>query len=70
MNTAGKKNFTYIQCQTCGEIYQIPCGISIEETFIAVNCPECGVTIGLNLGDEQDDIYLYMNPNVDNRYFV
>lgn len=69
MSLESKKKFTLIQCQTCGEIYQIPCTIPIDQTFIAVNCPECGVTTGLNLGYEKDDIYLYMNPNVDARYF-
>lgn len=70
MNTEKQKNFTYIQCQTCGEIFRIPCAIPIDETFIAVICSECGVTTGLNLGCEEDDIYLYMNPNVDSRYFI
>lgn len=70
MSAESKKNFTYIQCQTCGEVYRIPCLVPIDETFIATNCPECGVTTGLNLGCDEDEIYLYMNPNVDSRFFI
>lgn len=70
MSTERKKGYTWIQCQTCGKIYQISRSVPIDETFIAINCSECGITAGLNLGDEKDDIYLYMNPNVDNRVFI
>lgn len=69
MSLESKKKFTWIQCQTCGEIYQIPCTVPIDQIFIAVNCPECGVTTGLNLGCDEDDIYLYMNTNTDLRYY-
>lgn len=69
MNTCGKENFTWIQCQTCGKIHQSPYTVPIDETFIVVNCPECGVTTGLNLGCDENDIYLYMNINADYRYY-
>lgn len=70
MYMEGKKDFTWIQCQNCGKIYRVSRIIPINELFIITNCSECGITTGLNLGSEEDDIYLYMNPNVDSRLFV
>lgn len=53
----------------CGQVYQVKRQISIEELYVAADCPVCGVTTGLNLGDTEDDIYLYMCENVDPRYY-
>ena len=68
MDSGGKK-ITYIQCQTCGEIYRIPWAIGIDELYAEANCPNCGITIGLNLGDKEEDLYLYWNENFDYRYY-
>jgi len=65
MSTEWKRESCYIQCQTCGVIYITPHDIPIDETFVKANCPNCGITTGLNLGEDQEDIYLYMNPNMD-----
>ena len=65
MSTEWKRKTCWIQCQECGTVYIIPRKIPIEKIFVKTNCPHCGVTTGLNLGDSEDDIYLYMNPNVD-----
>lgn len=32
-------------------------------------CPRCEGRVGLNCGDKEQDIYLYMNINLDNRYY-
>ena len=69
MSTELKRKTCYIQCQDCGTIYTTPRKIPIEETFIRANCPNCGMTTGLNLGDNEDDIYLYMNINMDKRIY-
>lgn len=69
MSTDGKKIKTFIQCQTCGRIYRIPQAIPIEKLYVLTNCPDCGVTTGLNLGDNKEDVYLYMNNNLDSRYY-
>ena len=69
MNTERKKNIIWVQCQDCGEIYQVQRMFPTNELFVVAKCPACGSKTGLNLGDKEEDIYLYMNPNVDYRYF-
>lgn len=65
---AREKECTWVQCQMCGHIYQIQRKVSIESFIIESVCPECGGDIGLNCGDK-DDIYYFMNPNMDERYY-
>ena len=69
MSTDGKKKHTWIQCQECGRIYQISRQFSDDELYAVAYCSECESRIGLNLGCDENDIYLYMNPNLDRRYF-
>ena len=69
MSTEWKRKSCHVQCQTCGMIYIVPRKIPVEEMFVKANCPNCGVTIGLNLGEDQDDVYLYMNINLDSRMY-
>ena len=69
MKSEGKQS-TLVQCQSCGEIYQIANKISIEKSIIQSVCPMCGTCVGLNCGDKEEDIYMYMNPNVDKRYYI
>lgn len=64
-----RKKITYIQCQTCGEIYKITRKVEIDKLYVAANCPNCGVTTGLNLGDKKEDLYFYLNENFDYRYY-
>lgn len=59
----------YVQCQSCGRIYQIARKLSIEISIVNCRCPRCGSYDGLNCGNIKEDIYIYMNPNVDERYF-
>ena len=66
---AREKESTWVQCQSCGHIYQIQRKISIEESMIESVCPKCRGNVGLNCGDAQEDIYYFMNPNVDERYY-
>lgn len=69
MSTDWKRKRCHIQCQTCGIIYTVQHKIPIEEMYIKGNCPNCGVTTGLNLGENEDDIYVFMNENLDPRYY-
>lgn len=68
MKSNGKES-TWIQCQSCGNIYQIANKISIEKSIVNSMCPRCEGRVGLNCGDKEQDIYLYMNINLDNRYY-
>ena len=65
----GRQDRTWIQCQRCGHIYQTNKKISIEKSIVKSVCPECGGHVGLNCGDKEEDIYVYMNPNLDRRYY-
>lgn len=69
MNMDWKRKRCHIQCQTCGIIYTVPRKIPIEEMYIKENCPNCGVVTGLNLGENEDDVYDLYNPNLDLRYY-
>ena len=69
MKSEGKQS-TWVQCQSCGNIYQIADKVSIEKSIIQSECPRCGENIGLNCGDKEEDIYIYMNPNLDERYYI
>lgn len=69
MKSKGKQS-TFVQCQSCGNIYQIADKVSIEKSIIQSVCPRCGENIGLNCGDNEEDIYIYMNTNLDERYYI
>lgn len=69
MSTDGKKKQTWIQCSECGRIYQIQRQFSEDELYVVAYCDECENRIGLNLGCDENDIYLYMNSNLDRRLF-
>ena len=66
---AKEKERTWIQCQNCGHIHiiykKIPISVSIVKTY----CPRCGEYSGLNCGSNEDDLYYFMNPNVDEKYY-
>ena len=63
------KESTFIQCQDCGALYEVIYEISIEKSIVKMECPECGGHIGLNCGNNRDDIALYINSYVDPRYY-
>lgn len=63
------KECTWIQCQSCGYIYRINKKVSIEKSIINSVCPECEYNIGLNCGDNKDDIYYFYDQTLDERYY-
>ena len=69
MSSEREKKVTYIQCQTCGEIYKISYSVRIDELYVQTHCPNCGLATGLNLGDKEEDLYFYLNENFDYRYY-
>ena len=60
---------TYVQCQHCGEVYKIPQKLSAETLIVKAECPTCNGTLALNCGEEYDDIYLYYNNALDERFY-
>lgn len=65
----GDKEGTWIQCQECGHIYWIDREVPVDILYIASYCPRCDGTKGLNCGNDADEIYLYMNENMDPRFY-
>lgn len=68
MITGGKKT-TYIQCQECGQIYEVPYEVEIDKLYVIADCPDCGIAKGLNLGNEKEDQYYFYNVNLDPRCY-
>lgn len=68
----GSDNKQYIQCTRCGIISELDKynkRIPIEQTYLCSYCNECQrVSKHINLGDIKDDIYLYADINIDQRY--
>ena len=69
MDTDGRKQTTWVQCQMCGEIYQIPYEVDIDKLYVMSYCPNCGITKGINLGDKEEDKYYFYNVVLDNKYY-
>ena len=59
----------YVQCQHCGKIYQVNYKIPIDVLMVKSACPECRHDIALNLGDKPEDVYEFININVDPRCY-
>ena len=63
------KEYTWLQCQTCGELYRIDRKISVEKLYVASICPRCGGRKGLNCGQSKECVYKFMNINIDPHYY-
>jgi hypothetical protein len=63
-----KQETTHLQCQCCGHLYQINRIIDFNMSIINSVCPRCGYQRALNCGNEEEK-YLYMNVNLDERYY-
>ena len=66
---SGRKKHTYVQCQICGKVFQVPYTIEIDKLYIETKCSNCGETTVLNLGENEEDYYEFYNVNVDPRYY-
>lgn len=60
---------TYLQCTNCGEVYDVYEDISIEDLYVQSYCPKCGHTRALNIGNSEDEKYLFYDPCMDDRYY-
>lgn len=64
----------FVQCQCCGKVHQVKskdASISDDDLYTnPIYCPRCrGGTKHLVIGD-REDIYIYGNNNLDERYFI
>ena len=59
------------QCQVCGESHEEKVHFNIEDDlFILLQCKHCrGDTQHLYVGEHPDEVYIYGNCNLDQRYF-
>ena len=61
---------TWVQCQTCGKVYEIPETVSVDVLYIMAYCPRCkDYSNALNLGPEEDDIAEMKDYFLDERYY-
>ena len=60
---------TFLQCQSCGEIFEYPRIVRIDTLYLQAHCQNCGMATALNLGSKEEDIAIYMNSNIDPRFF-
>ena len=68
-NLCVRKQITFLQCQECGVVYTFPHIVAIDKLYVQADCPNCGVTTALNLGNKEEDLYWYYNESVDSRYY-
>lgn len=62
-------NGSVVQCQHCGNIFRIKKKLPTDVMYIHHVCSDCGETTMLNCGNEIEDVYEFMNINIDKRYY-
>ena len=62
----------YVQCQVCGKLHKTKeVEISEDDLYIKLHCPRCrGDSNHLFIGTYKDEVYLYGNANLDERFFI
>lgn len=62
----------WMQCQVCGQLHKVKMkDTSDEDVFIELYCPRCrDETSHILIGKYREDVYLYGNMNLDERYFI
>lgn len=64
-----KNRGIWVQCCHCGHIYHADIKIPIDRLYVTSVCPRCDHEKGLNCGDDINDIYMYCDPVMDERYY-
>lgn len=61
----------YVQCQECGNVHKLQVAFNIEnKLYMRMKCPRCrGGTQHLWVGDNPEDVYLYGNIILDERFY-
>ena len=67
-----RKNYnkTFVQCQNCGNIFLVDQEVSIDDFIVNAQCQKCGNKKAINCGNNREDVWLYANVNVDERYYI
>ena len=60
---------SWIQCTHCGKIQFVENLHSIDKLYLTFECSKCGWHKGINCGDKEEDIYLYYDPVMDEKYY-
>lgn len=69
--SAGKDKGNWIQCTKCGHIYFVEEEVPIDRLYVASVCARCGeYGNNLNCGDKEEDIVIYADPILDERYYM
>ena len=69
MITGSKDKGCWVQCSHCGYVYWIEEEVPIDKLYITSVCARCGHDRGLNCGDKKEDIYVYCDPYLNERYY-
>ena len=64
-----RKQGCWLQCVSCGEIHFIEKAVPIDQLYVTAMCPKCGHYKAINCGDKKDDIVLYADSYLDERYY-
>lgn len=64
-------DMAYVQCQVCGKLHRANVKYSSEDDlYIQLYCPRCrDGTNHLLIGEHADDVYIYGNANLDERFY-
>lgn len=65
----GKGKGCWVQCTLCGKIYHIEEAVPIDKLYVAAICPKCDNYKAINCGEKEEDVVLYYDPYLDERYF-
>lgn len=65
----GKGKGCWVQCTTCGEIYHIEDTVPIDKLYVATICPKCDNYRAINCGDKEEDVAIYYDPFLDERFY-
>ena len=68
--SSGREIKSWIQCTTCGQVHESRKEYPIEELYVKDYCPNCNSYIGLNLGNNKEDLYELYDVNLDERFFI
>lgn len=61
----------YYQCTKCGKIISFKRELELENDIYAnLYCDKCGRSKALCLGDNKNDLYIYLDNFLDERYFI